>query len=303
MPGHEDANDPRTEGRATAGRGEEPGEEDGPGVGATVPPTLRVSVGTLARVVFDAPDGGQAMLALERTATVHASPEGATVAVVAKPFGGGARLIDPGALRAAIGGFRFDGERSRLEEDFRVLVRREAWRPIVELCRHHLPAGRGAVLDASPDRELAEEFHDALGVALAPDDYRLTPLGMRVRDAALPADSARAAGRPTARIYFVFEARVRNPAVVEALIRSSGAVSDPDLERTALQRADAGGRGRANGAIVLGLDAVREAYLALPKQRRGTPLTVVGHRLAGNVPVVLDGVEVPGFRSVGTAEP
>lgn len=267
------------------------------GVGPTAELSLRLSVGTLARVCFDAPGGGSVMLAFERAATARGWGADAEVPVVAKPFGGGARLTDPEALREAIGDFHYDSLRSRRERDVRLQVRPEAWERMEALCRKHLPDGTGGLLDASPDRELAEEFHDALGLELRRDDYRLTPLGMRVRHTALPAEGTRGAGRPTSRIYFVFEARLRDPAAIEAVLENSRRVSDGDLAAAARRDAERGGRGRANAVLALEREVLEGAYRRLPKRLRGLPRTVTGHRFAGNVAVVLEGMELAGFRS------
>jgi hypothetical protein len=270
---------------------------DDPGVGPTGALSLRVSVATLVRVVFDAPVGGQPLVALERTATALAGGRRGEVAVVAKPFGGGVTLTDPGALREVIGAFHFASERSRRERAARLQVRPEAWERVKRICLDHLRPGETSILDPSPHRELAEELRDTLGAAIGPEDYRLRPLGMRVQDAPRPSTNVRAPGRPTVRVYYVFEARWRTRSVIRAMVENSRATSDRDLAMAALRDAQEGGRGRANGVLVLELDRLRRAILATPTEHRGAPHTVEGHRLAGNVPVVLDDAELPGYRT------
>ncbi len=271
----------------------------GPGVGPTDALSLRVSVATLVRVVFGAAPDGTTLVALERTATVRRGRRRGEVTVVAKPFGGGATLTDPAALREAIGDFRFDSDRSRREQDFRLQVRPEAWERVKRICLDHLRPGEQSILDPSPHRELAEELLDSVGLAIRPEHYRLTPLGMRVLDAPRPSTSVRAPGRPTVRVYYVFEARWQASSIVRAMVKSSRETSDRDLSLSALRHAEEGGRGRANGVLVLGLDALRAAVLSTPEGDRGASLTLDGHRLAGNVPIILDDVELPGYRSYG----
>jgi hypothetical protein len=102
------------------------------GVGPTAELNLRVSVAALARVVVDDPAGGETLLVLERAATLRPGQGGPELFVRAKPYGGGVRLRDVEALRAAIGEFRFDSARSMQEADFRLLIRQADW---PQVCR------------------------------------------------------------------------------------------------------------------------------------------------------------------------
>ncbi len=88
------------------------------GVGATEELSLRVSVAALVSVLFDDPEDGRTMLALERTATLRETEGRPEVMVRAKPFGGGVRLTDPQALEGMIGRFHYDSKRSRRERTF-----------------------------------------------------------------------------------------------------------------------------------------------------------------------------------------
>ncbi len=258
-------------------------------VGATDELGLRVSVGTLARVLFRGPEDERTMISLERTATLREVEGRSEVAVVAKPFGGGIRIVDPAALRDVIGEFRYDSDRSRREGDFRLQIRPASWDAVKEVCRSHLGREAGGILDTSPARELDEEFGDALGTGIEPSQYRLHPVGMLVEDTPSATSSRRAPGRPTVRVYYVFEAWLEAVDVVASILESSR-MSDGDLRTAALRQAERGGRGRANAALVLGLDELRSTYLALPREGRDGYVTVRGHRLAGNVSAVLDGV-------------
>ena len=65
------------------------------GIGPTDELSLRVSVGALARVLFEHPRDGEIMLALERKATVLHSEGGQVVDVKSQPFGGALRLLRP----------------------------------------------------------------------------------------------------------------------------------------------------------------------------------------------------------------
>ena len=61
-----------------------------PGIGATPDLSLRVSVATLVRVIFENPANGEWMLALERKATL----QNTEVEVKSHPFGGAIRILD-----------------------------------------------------------------------------------------------------------------------------------------------------------------------------------------------------------------
>ncbi|MCG6957117.1 MAG: hypothetical protein LJF04_14105 [Gemmatimonadetes bacterium] len=255
---------------------------------------LRVSVGTLARVLFDGAEDERTMIALERTATARDVEGRSDVAVVAKPFGGGVRIVDPAALRDAIGEFRYDSDRSRREGDFRIQIRPSSWDAVKEVCRSHLGREAGGIVDTSPECELAEEFGDVLGTGIEPSQYRLHPVRMLVADTPRATSSGRAPGHPTVRIYYVFEVWLEDTQIVGSILESTR-TSDGDLRMAALRQADRGGRGRANAALVFGLDELTSTYLALPRDRRDGDVTVRGHRLAGNVSAVLDGVDAPGY--------
>jgi hypothetical protein len=253
------------------------------GVGPTEELSLRVSVAALVRVLFDSPEDKGAMLALERTATLREIDGRPQVTVRAKPFGGGVRLTDPHALRGMIGDFHYDSERSREEGDFRLQIRPACWEEVKKICRVHFQETEQRILDPSPQRELEEEFEDALHVRITPDQYRLKHLGMAVEDSPSETNSVRAAGRPTVRIYYVFEARIRTAEVILKMLANSGRYSDQDLQRMAWEDARRGGKGRANAVLAVGLDDVEEAF-----RGQNGPVRVGDHQLDGNVAAILN---------------
>ena len=269
--------------------------------GAAGNASLRVSVAVLARVCFTHPAGGAPMLALERKATASlptGEPQTSVHAarVHAQPFGGGMRLLNLAALEAAIGPFEFDSERSREEDDFRLLIRPEAWEAVQAFCRAHFAADGDPVLESDPARELAEEFAEALGVSLAPAQYRSRPVGALAATQLARSFSRRALGTATARIYRVFEVDILDGALAAAMLANSLRHSDDDLAEQALDQARAQGHGRANAVLALPLAELTQAYRDLPPEARAEPLTFAGHTLDANVPVVLEGVALPGFR-------
>jgi hypothetical protein len=267
------------------------------GIGSTEDFSLRVSVATLSKVLFGHPERNELMLVLERTATWRKTNDGQVVIVKAKPFGGGLRLIDPRRLQALVGDFHFDNQRSHDEMDFRLQVRPQDWEPIKNFCLQHFRE-KDSVLESSPERELLEEFEDALKMKVTPDDYLLMPLGVVVENTPSQTDNVRAPGNPTVRIYKLFEVRITSPRLIAAILESSQACEDRDLRNLAWKDKKAGGRGRANAVLALPYDLVTAAFLKLPSEKRGEPILIMGHQLDGNVLAIIDEIEAPKYQRI-----
>lgn len=260
--------------------------------------SLRVSVATLVRVVFEHPRDGEWMLALERKATVLEEAGRQRVAVRAQPFGGAIRFRSLTPLQALIGDFLFDSERSRSKYDFRILIRPAAWDTVRQFCLQHFTDVYDPVLESDPARELAEEFADALAVGLKPDQYRQQPVGIIVENRPVPTPSLRSAGYGTARIYRIFEARIVDASLAQAMLANSARYSDQDLHEQALAEVRNGSRGRANAILALPLKRLTETYLALSPEARAAPVIFNNHQLHGNVPAVLESVAVPNYQNL-----
>jgi hypothetical protein len=253
---------------------------------------LRVSVGTLVRLLFPHPATGEILLALERKATQQSLSVGErTVFVRAQPFGGAVRLRDAQALKAILGEVHFDSPLSQAERDFRILIRPGDWPALRQFCLQHLGQAGDPMLDADPARELAEEFADALALDLSPARYSQRAAGLIVEDRPTPTDNPRAPGTNTVRVYRVFEVRLHDADMSQAILDNSQRVSNEDLEALALS-----GTGRANGALALPLRGLTAAYLALPPGSRALPLTFGGHLLDRSVAAVLEGVAAAGYQ-------
>jgi len=266
------------------------------GVGATEELSLRVSVAALVRVLFEGPEDGRTMLALERTATLRKIEEPPEVTVRAKPFGGAVRLTNPQVLQRLIGHFHYDSQRSRRERDFRLQIHPASWEKVKKICREHLQETEQGILDTSPVRELAEEFEDTLDVRITPDQYHFEPRGMIVEDLPGVTDNVRAAGLPTVRLYYVFEAWIEAPELITTMLAHSSQYSDQDLQNMAWEDIRQGGRGRANAILVLGLDDLKEVYRSIPTDKRGEPIRIGEHQLDGNVLAILGEVDNPKYQ-------
>ena len=267
------------------------------GVGATEELSLRVSVATLVSVLFDSPDDGQTMLALERTATLRDIEGRPEVVVRAKPFGGAVRLTDPQVLKARIGNFHYDSIQSRAEGDFRIQIYPPSWEKVKEICWEHFKETKKDILDFSPRRELAEEFEDTLNVRITSDQYHLKPRGMIVEDLPVGTDNVRAAGLPTVRIFYVFEARMVASEMIRMILANNRRYSEKDLQNMAWEDALQGGRGRANAILALGLDELKKAYWLIATDSRREPISIRGHQLDGNVLAILEKVNNPARKS------
>jgi len=266
------------------------------GIGATRDLSLRVSVATLVRVLFENPRDGDLMLALERKATVLKDGSGRSVRVVAQPFGGAIRLFDPKAVRDLIGDFHFDSEESRGEQDFRIFIRPADWEAVQRFCINHFRDFEYSVLETDPRRELAEEFADALRISLKPDQYSLKPLGTVVEDDPAPTENIHARGHPTARVYRLFEARILDSSLSHAMLTNSQGYSNHDLQEFALEDARSAGKGRSSAVLTLPVKLISDVYLAMPPEARSTPISFEDNYLDESVGAILEGVTVPKYR-------
>ncbi len=259
--------------------------------------SLRVSVATLVRVLFDHPQTGETMLALERKASATTGAGQPSGRVWAQPFGGGIQFHSLEPLQDLIGHFEFDSERSRAENDFRILIRPAAWPAVRQFCLEQFQAPN-PVLDSDPARELEEEFADALAVQLEPSQYTQRPLGIVAEDTPAPTGNRRALGVNTVRLYRIFEARLIDSNLAQTLLTNSESHSDADLHTLALADLGRGGRGRANAGLALPLPPVTNAYLRLSPEARLQPLHFNDHQLDVTVTAILPGVLAPIYQAL-----
>ena len=175
-------------------------------IGATAELSLRVSVAALVRVILQNPRDGEWMLALERKATLRETENGREIQVTSQPFGGAIHIRDLNLLHDLIGGFHFDSEHSRDEQDFRIFIRPSAWSGLQAYCIQHISSVGDPLLEPNPERELAEEFAEALQVNLKPEQYVCKPVTTLVENEAAPTDNFYSKGSPTVRVYRIFEA-------------------------------------------------------------------------------------------------
>ena len=262
-----------------------------PGIGATPDLSLRVSVATLVRVIFNHPLNGEWILALERKATLHETK----VEVKSQPFGGAIRIKDLSKMRDLIGDFHFDSERSRSEQDFRIFIRPSSWSMLREFCIEHLSSVDDPILETDPGRELVEEFDDALKINLNPEQYIHKPVTTVIEDEAAPTDNIHAKGIPTARVYRIFEATISDSSLIHNMMNNSESLSHEDLCKLALDDFQNGGKGRANAILALPLKLISDVYLSMSPEERNGPISFQNHQLDETVAAILESVTIPKY--------
>jgi hypothetical protein len=275
-----------------------PSEKINFGIGATQELSLRVSVATLARVLFENPTDGDLMMALERKATLHETENGRAVKVKSQPFGGAIRILDPRMLRDSIGNFHFDSERSRSEQDFRIFIKPSDWQAVREFCIQHFNHVDDPVLETDPARELAEEFSDVLKINLQPEQYICKPLTTVIENNPAPTENIHTRGMPTVRVYRIFEATISDPSLAHTMITNSESLSDRDLHELTLMDAQNGGKGRVNAILALPLKGLNNVYLAMSPKERNKPILFENNRLDETVAAVLESITVPKYQRV-----
>jgi hypothetical protein len=257
---------------------------------STSDPTWRVSVATLNRVIIRDNPGASPLLVLERAATLF-KDKALPPVVLTKPFGGAVRILDGEALRRHIGNYEFDSSHSQSEQDFRILVPTAAWDRLKQFCVQHLAKPGDPILETSPQRELAEEFMDALHIQLQPGQVFINPAGFVFENTPAPTGNLYSRGFPTVRIYRIFEVEILESSLRSALLENSRRYSDLDLQAMAAADAAHGGKGRANAILALSLEAITQAYHTLPLPQRASPLEFGGHLFDPSVIAVLENVD------------
>ena len=254
----------------------------------------RASIATYSRVLFSHLEDGRTMLALERKATARNIAE-EKVHIWSQPFGGAVRILDPAPLQEIVGEIHFDCARSAREQDFRLLIPPSKWEAVKQYCLKRLVLPGDSELESSPDRELKEEFSGTIGVDISPQQYNVRPAGFVIENDPIPTDNIYAPGRPTVRLYRIFEVHILDHALSKTMLEASQSYTDRDLGTLAVKDSQGGGKGRVNSILVLPLDRVRESYLSLAPGARHTKIMVDDHELDESVLAVLEDIEVPQY--------
>ena len=258
------------------------------GHGATKELSLRVSLATLARVLFKHPKTGKNMLDLERKASLYQAPGGEIIEIKSQPFGGAIRIKKLAEMQNIVGDFHFDSARSKSEQDFRIFIRPSRWPRLRDFAIEHLRYGLDPILETGPERELLEEFEDALQIHLHTEQFTSQPVGLVLEEHPSPTMNISAIGFPSVRIYSVHEVKIIDEVVAEMMVENSEVTTDQDLRQLALDDAQGGGRGRANAVLTLPYAEIQAFYQALSLDERIAPVSYQQTLLDGNVLVILD---------------
>lgn len=252
---------------------------------------LRVSVATYDQVIFPHPEHGTTMLALERKATVL---KDGSVKVRAQPFGGGVKILNSTSLEEMLGELRFDSERSKRDQDLRILIEPSQWEMVKQYCLLHLQDPNDPELESAPDRELVEEFEETMGVELKPSQYTVQAMGFAIEDHPVWTENWYARGFPTVRVYRTYLVNLLDADLCKTLLAASQEITDEMLG----MRAMGNETGRANSVLALPLNSVMEAWLALPPEMRYRKIKVDGYELDESVLAVLGDVDVPQYQRI-----
>lgn len=250
---------------------------------------LRVSVATYDQVIFPHPESRIPMLALERKATVLAD---GSLYVRAQPFGGGVKILNPKSLKEIVVEIQFDSDRSKQEQDFRILIQPSQWEVVKQYCLRHLGNPNDSEIESAPERELAEEFAEIMGVVLNRSQYVVAPMGIVIEDNPVLTENWYSPGFLTVRVYRTYKVHIIDPDLCKTLLYISGQVSDEELGMRALNN----NARRANSVLTLPLDKVRETFLKAPAEKRFNKIEVDHHLLDQSVLVVLEDIEVSEYR-------
>jgi hypothetical protein len=268
------------------------------GVGATDELSLRASVATLVRVLFQNPNDDELMLALERKATLRRTDDGQAVRVKSQPFGGAIRILDLSVVHDLVGDFRFDSVRSRAEQDFRIFIRPSSWSSLREFCLQHIVLDDDPILETSPSRELVEEFAETLSVDLRPEQYVCKAVATMVENRAISTENIYAEGTPTVRVYRVYEAAITDLFLTDGMLKRGDGLSDQRLCELAIADARNGGKGKANAVLTLPWERLQSAYRAMVPVARNVPILFEENRLDPTVAAILEEIAVPRYQCV-----
>ena len=142
---------------------------------------LRASVATYNQVIFPNPENGMndAGIGTQSNGAEGWQRQHSVTALWRRD-----PILNPTPLQAIIGKIQFDSERSKQEQDFRILIPPSKWELIKDYCLHHLEfeEEEDIELEFEPDRELTEEFMEAINVKLNPGQYTVQPLGFVIEN-------------------------------------------------------------------------------------------------------------------------
>jgi hypothetical protein len=105
-------------------------------------------------------------------------------------------------------------------------------------------------------------------------------------------------GALTARVYRVFEARILDASLAQAMMATSQGYSDRDLQHRVLVDFQKGSPAWANTVLTLPLKQISSLCAATLSEERGQPILFQNHSIDETVAAVLGGLNVPKYQRV-----
>ena len=173
-----------------------------------------------------------------------------------------------------------------------------SWEKIKDICKEHFQDKEKGIIDTSPDRELAEEFKDSLKIKITPNIYNLKSKGIVIENLPTKTDNVRVQSISTVRIYFLYEAEIISPEIIEMMLTNSKQYSDRDLQNFAFEDYKNAGKGRANAILTLDLNEIMNKYKSLSIERLNNPVSIEEYKLDSNVLAILNGIDHPKYQHI-----
>lgn len=268
------------------------------GVGATQELCLRVSVATIARVLFKDPVNGRNHLVLERKASLQQTAGRSIFEVISQPFGGAVWINDVNKIFNLLDDYHFDTEHSKSQNDFRLFIRPTDWPRLRDFVIEHLSSRDDHDIEIDPERELAEEFKDALKTPLVKTQYRITPECIVLEGQPTFTKNHRTEVYPSVRVYRIFEVEITDYSLGELLKENSETITNQDLIKLAEKDFREGGKGRANAVFMVSLARILAFYHSLPVDNRKSLVLYKNVRLSGNVSALFDDLYTPVYQRI-----
>jgi hypothetical protein len=199
-------------------------------------------------------------------------------------------------LKEILGELNFYSVHSQEEADFRLLIPASGWEAVKEYCLAHLAKLDDAYLESAPARELSEELLEAVHVDLRIEQYSIHRMGFVIEDPTSLALHDHAGGRPTARIYNLFEVMIIDAALIRRILEANRRTSARDMISLALKGHQNRRKGWINSVLTLPIQLVMEEYLRLPKEARFRTVNIENHWLDASTLAILPEVEVAQYR-------
>lgn len=209
-----------------------------PKVGVSSEFDLRVSVAVLTATYFHHPDNNDLYIVLERKSSSKFQNGQINTSTQAQPIGGACVIKNIGSLYPQINGFSFDSEESRNGSDLRIFISKSSWSELKRICIEEFSDNPKGIIEAYPEREFAEEIHDATGINVSADQIRVSHIGIHEQNNLSASPRMEANNAMTARIFNVFAIEIVDKSLIDAVIKQNN-ISTAEVMQRSEQKAKA----------------------------------------------------------------